>query len=190
MKLTQILIILLSLAYGHSACAMDVAQAVARTSKYRFKISYKKPILQQVLISEHKKDSRNLRAAIKETYKSSLNLLYDQTLEHDQANNKQAIPAIALPALLNTIKDQITSLEQDLIDQIHRYNSNGLRFKDIAPIMNEFKKEKGFAIKPDLDTINLQTMLRFHAMLSTLANSLNEINEWICPTSGEIEEDI
>lgn len=189
MKLTQILIILLALAYGHSASAMDVAQAGARKTKHRFKIGYKKPILKQVLISEHKKDSRNLRAAIKETYKSSLDLLYDQTLEQDQAN-KQAIPAIALPALLNTIKDQITSLEQDLINEIHRYNSNGLRFKDIAPIIKEFKKEKGFATKPDLDTINLQTMLKFHAMLRTLANSLNEINEWICPTNGEIEEDI
>jgi len=184
MKITQILFFLLSLAYGHSVCAMEKP----RKAKQRFKIDHKKPILKQVLVSEHKRVHRKLKAGIKKSYKSNLNLLYDEALEQNRTN-KEAIPATELPTLWNTTKDQIISLEQDLLFEILRYGDNGLRFKDISPIIDQFKKEKGFGIAPNLDTITLETMLRFHAMLRTITNSLNEINEWISPT-GEVEEDI
>lgn len=181
MKLTQILIILLSLAYGHSACAMNKP----RIGK-RWRIA--ESILKKVLLAEHDNACQKFTVKLTENYKARLNTLYEEVLEQNQINQK-ATPAIELRTFWGMIMDQIISLKQARLTEIHRFSENRLNFQDISPIVNVFKKEKGFVFEPHLDTTDLETLLRFHAMLSALTYSLRELDEWI-HAKAEIEYDI
>jgi len=218
MKLAQILIILCSLAYGHSAYAMDeprrgkrwrIAESILkkvllseynrtrkiiskcvmhRAPKIEDESEIDKPLLKQALASEHERACKNFSVEISETYKDRLNKLYDEVLEQNQINYKTK-PATELPAFQGKITGQIIDLKQARLTEIGRFSDNRLDFQDISPIVNVFKKEKGFVFEPDLNAIDLETMLRFHATLCALYYSLYEINEKIRLTD-EIESDI
>jgi hypothetical protein len=219
MKLRQILIILLSLAYGHSAYAMEKPRIkrrgrivesilkmvlISEHNRTRKTISKRvmhkapkaqdqseieKPLLNQTLASEHDKARKDLSLKISETYKVRLNTLYDKALEKNQINYKTTL-ATELPAFREMIASLIIDLKQARHTEMHRFSNNGLNFQDISPIVNVFKKEKGFVFEPaDLNLTDLETMLRYHAMLCALYYSLHEINERIRPTL-ETEWDI
>jgi hypothetical protein len=174
MKLTQILIILISLAYGHSAGAMKAP----RIGK-RWRIA--ESILYRTLLLAHYKACKEFTIKITKSYQARLSTLYAQALEQNQINYK-ATQTSELPIFCEIIKDQIINLKEDRLTEMHRFSDNRLCLEDIFPLANEFKKEKGFVFEPDFNTAELETMLRFHAMLYALTYSLHEINEWIHPT--------
>lgn len=145
-----------------------------------------KPLLNQ--ISEHEKALQKLSVKIAENYKARLNTLYDKVLELDQIKLKTT-PATELPAFRDMIMGQIINLKQARLDEVQRFTDNRLNFQDISPIVNAFKKEKQFIFEPHLNTSDLETILKFHAMLSALTYSLREIDEWI-HAKAEIEYDI
>lgn len=141
-----------------------------------------------LLIINHLERCDGLMLKIEDNLLNRLNTIYDETLYRHNFTTRN-LNETEIHSFHSQIQEEILSLNQDYLTEIHRFNENNLCFEDISDIIDTFKKNKKFTFIPDYHRLDSMRKLELHAMLSAMTHSLREIDEWIHGKNEAREDD-